>query len=188
MSTISELVISATDAVVHGARFQTHIREALEMGATASDLAEFTTKFKRSIDAWVKVENTQVRRKKVNNIINDVARICREELGETIVCVSKKPDYVYETRPIKERVPSVGITEAFDKIFGITPHPTDALEARIKELESELKVVQAFHGDMMAKLTASPESAIDFLRGHHSLEEIGRAVVVAMKAKEESPF
>ena len=44
--------------------------------------------------------------KEVNNVINDVSRICREEVGKSIVLKSRKGGYVYHAVDPNPRVPA----------------------------------------------------------------------------------
>jgi len=45
----------------------------------------------------------QGQRKRVNNLINDVSRICREMTGKSIRCTSRKGGYVYEALELAPR-------------------------------------------------------------------------------------
>jgi hypothetical protein len=62
-----------------------HIAE--EISAFRNDAAEL---LERVDDA-----DRSAVQKRVNNVINDVARICREEIGQTVKMVSRKDGYVY---------------------------------------------------------------------------------------------
>ena len=100
MSFISE----AMDTWLAGGSFQKELlkrlctdhcvpEEAAEMLAVA--VGEFKTK----TEEWIRLNSYEVKsdRKRANNIINDISRTCRKELGYTIKLKSRKDGYVYES-------------------------------------------------------------------------------------------
>jgi hypothetical protein len=107
-----DLVTQAVNSVKEGSKFQTQIREFIDEDAGSPEIvaemvADIVTDFRREIEPWVMdIDDTKVRRKSTNNLINDVSRICREKLGHTLVCVSKKPFHKYEAREVNVPVPT----------------------------------------------------------------------------------
>ena len=101
MKTVTECVTEAVESCMSGASFQAGIRELMQEPTTDEwTLTEVVTQFRNDIDGWA---CTQERKKRVNNICNDVSRICRETYGKSIVCKKKKPIYVYEALEPKPR-------------------------------------------------------------------------------------
>lgn len=100
MITYTELVNSMTEAYRGGASLQstvrTFIRENIDTPneEVAGSIAMVLTEYRRTIDSWIKEEMDSMplhaKIKKRDNIINDVSRICREMLGHSVVCTSRK--------------------------------------------------------------------------------------------------
>ena len=102
MKTMNEMVGVLTDAETSKASFQTEVRNFLSElaadGMTNSDMANSLAAVVGSYKSFrekgivnIGDKDEQVaQRKQVNNIINDVARICRAETGMTITNVSRK--------------------------------------------------------------------------------------------------
>ena len=104
----------AIEAVLGNDKFQTYVRDYIKSELSdktqmtvAEELAAEVAEFRRAIDAWVQDAATKAefvdRRKKVNNIINDTSRICRELLGFSIKCTSRK-NHAYDCVPAPEKV------------------------------------------------------------------------------------
>ena len=94
-------------------------------------------------------------RKRVNNVANDVSRLCRELTGKTIVCTSRK-SHTYEPRDPKPREPKSEsktspvtpkqieeVTQGgaiIDVMRGLlTTHGEDAFLEAAREVVSEIK-------------------------------------------------
>ena len=94
MRTVNECVDGAISACQKGHEFQKGIRELMEEPTTDEwTLVEVVSNFRNDIERWAV---TAERKKKVNNIVNDISRICRGTYGKSIVCKKKKPAYRYE--------------------------------------------------------------------------------------------
>lgn len=63
--------------------------------------------FRSEAQPWIQAADTTEsiahRRKQVNNIINDISRICRDSIGKSIVLVSRKGGYTYDAIDPKPR-------------------------------------------------------------------------------------
>lgn len=86
---------------------------------TALDvIARECSEFRNEAENWINTasspEEVAQRRKQVNNIINDISRMCRDSLGKSIVCVSRKGGYKYQPefpKPRANPVPSLMVSE-----------------------------------------------------------------------------
>jgi len=97
-----QLAIDMVDGLASSTSIQEGVRNTLEVAGTVSQgldtvcaaVAEFKgyTEENMPEDAM----EAQGHRKRVNNLINDVSRICREMTGKSIRCTSRKGGYVYE--------------------------------------------------------------------------------------------
>lgn len=117
MITYTELVNSMTEAYRGGASLQstvrTFIRENIDKPneEVAGSIATVVTEYRRTVDSWIEEESlfgTELKAaiKKRDNIINDVSRICREMLGHSVVCTSrKKGEYKAIPQMAKTRTP-----------------------------------------------------------------------------------
>lgn len=101
MITYTELVTSMTEAYVRGASLQGTVRKFIKQNEaklpneTAEEIATVVTEYRRTIDQMIADDgltgpDLKAAVKKRDNIINDVSRICRELLGQSIVCTSRK--------------------------------------------------------------------------------------------------
>jgi len=101
MITYTELVTSMTEAYVRGASLQGTVRKFIKQNEaklpneTAEEIATVVTEYRRTIDQMISDDgltgpDLKAAVKKRDNIINDVSRICRELLGQSIVCTSRK--------------------------------------------------------------------------------------------------
>ena len=101
MITYTEFVASMTDAYTKGASLQGTVKryikenEAKFPNEIAAEIATVVTEYRVQVDAMIHEDGLigaefKAAVKKRDNIINDVSRICRETLGYSIVCTSRK--------------------------------------------------------------------------------------------------
>lgn len=96
------LSAAAIEAVKNNASVQQEVRDIIaNYNGPETLIAKEITIFRRDIEGWIDQASgsaeTKLRRKQVNNIINDVSRICRELIGKSIVCTSRK-NHTYEAK------------------------------------------------------------------------------------------
>jgi hypothetical protein len=109
MKTLHDLAI---EALTSGASVQAEVRDILAktdettaLVIISTQLAQFRTDVEHIVNSS---DDPSSVRKKANNIVNDVSRICREVTGKSIVCTSRKGgNYVYEAKtPTPRATPS----------------------------------------------------------------------------------
>ena len=97
-----QLAIDMVEGLKSATSIQESVRNTLHFASTQPEglsevcaaVAEFKTFTEERINP--DSEEAQGERKRVNNLINDVSRICRELTGKSIRCTSRKDGYVYE--------------------------------------------------------------------------------------------
>ena len=90
-------------------KLQETVREICDRHAPTDSgqiIANEVSKFRADAADWIDKGDVQARRKQVNNVINDISRICRELIGKSIVCVSRKGGHRYEAQEPKARAPA----------------------------------------------------------------------------------
>ena len=184
---MSALTDRAMDALQAGHGFQTEIRSFIkdksEMGCTDSHVADdvahemstFRDAAQHFIDNAVDAEDLVARRKATNNICNDVSRICRNELGYTIKCIQKKPDYVYSATEWLAPVHSPSTTAPTPS--GVQPMSTIfAATEKIAELEKKIEMLESTREAYRA-IWENPEAVILESVSNWGAETVGRALV-----------
>lgn len=165
---------SAMEALVSGAGVQETVRNyirdnnILDDLEVAENIASEMGLFRGEAEGWIQTgsddEEVKVRRKKANNIVNDVARICRDKTGYTIVCTSRKK-HTYEAHEPKPRGRKTPVVST-------SPKPSLA-----EETELIKKWAEKFPGTLSEILirTHGAEKAgkifVDVLRDHKAREE-----------------
>ena len=91
---------AAMDAMRGGSNLQLTVRHFITDHSdvegvlwTGDQIARQVTEFRKEAERFLKScddSDQDTERKRMNNIINDVSRICRKELGQSIVCTSRK--------------------------------------------------------------------------------------------------
>ena len=112
------LAQAAAEALTGKVSLQSEIRKIVDthndLGA-ASEIADQMSEFRSASQTWIdqggNAEEVQSRQKQVNNVINDVSRICRQLIGKSIVCKSRK-HHTYEAVEPTPRRTSVPTTPA----------------------------------------------------------------------------
>jgi len=135
MSTSAENVVkSMVEGFMTGTKFQSKIRQFIAASSEetyeniATDIAAIVTSYREKVDI-ILAEDTDPSDlksaiKKRDNIINDVSRLCKELLGYSIVCVSRK-NGEYKAIPYVPTVkPARAITSAPNP-FAAAPLPCD---------------------------------------------------------------
>ena len=160
MLTIDSLVATAMDALITGNNLQSVVREMIMSDTKSLDtVAEAVGVFRYEAEAFINEDPDSVlaRRKRVNNIVNDVSRICREITGKSIVIKSRKDGFVYTVREPKPRK-ETGTTEAITPREGLTADGVDELNT--------LRVI-----------TATAGSTIDWLLTTNDIDQVARIFV-----------
>ena len=99
---------AAWDSVTGKNTLQTEVREVLASGTSDCTLPIICSEvqiFKKEANEKqlsLTPEASKIFQKTVNNIINDISRICREVTGKSIVCTSRK-EATYDAREPKPR-------------------------------------------------------------------------------------
>jgi hypothetical protein len=175
MSNINEIVSNAMDSLKTGNRMQTSIREMLRdttvLKITRADMtARACEEFRLQAENWVlehdKSEHADLR-KKANNIVNDISRICRKEVGHTIKCKKRKPVYVYEAEVVTPKEPAPSSPPPAPTV-DVTDEEKEALRVELKRLKGFLE---------------SPEAALQYCVDVFGLEETGKAAVEVLVEK-----
>ena len=174
-------VDNAIEAVMGNDKFQSYVRETIIAAHTDSsssrvntaiELADKVTEFRRAIEPWVQdpkfKHEVADRRKKVNNIINDTARICRELLGYTIKCTSRK-NHQYGVDRIEVKA---------------KPMPTDALPVTEGEPITVGAVPYAVKRQIVIEaLQETPRECISTLINEHGAEVVGKMVASLLRGE-----
>ena len=126
---MTTLLRAAKNAAAHGGKVQTAVRDYLadpemtmdgRLSAICSEVEAFKT--------WAEdhhIDNDPEKRKAVNNIINDISRICRKQEGVSIVCTQRKGGYVYEAKTV---TPKTSISPVFGRATGEVTTFTEFIE------------------------------------------------------------
>ena len=147
---MEDLFDAACNAVVHGSNVQQTVRDMLADPEMSVDdrlhvVCHEMGKFKDwSEDAFVFGDKDK--RKAVNNVINDVSRICRNTHNKSIRCIRRKGGHVYDAvDPAPKKTastaggatPIAGISRTEAGIAFVKANPYTALGVILKELTPE---------------------------------------------------
>ena len=176
---VKSLANDAVEATVSGAKFQKNTRlfiderisDGWDRSRIAHSLSNMLDLYRDTMEAWIHEDedNVQMRRKVVNNVVNDVSRLSRQELGFTIKCVSRKPSYIYEATPWE--APVVG----HDEVVGATEESAEgSLIAGLIVVNDKLKKELE---TLKNKFKLSPVEVIGMLCEHHTPEALGRMLL-----------
>lgn len=106
---INNLYNSMTEAFTNGRTVQTAVREFLSEHGP-HDPQEAAELVAETISAWRQTNNNIIEgddhRKVINNIINDVSRICKKEISYKIICKSRK-EHVYVAEKVEAKEPVI---------------------------------------------------------------------------------
>ena len=97
-----QLAIDMMDGLTSATSIQKSVRDTLESALSVNtglrEVCGAVAEFKTYTEEHMPTDaiDAQGQRKRVNNLINDVSRICREVTGKSIRCTSRKGGYVYE--------------------------------------------------------------------------------------------
>ena len=152
---MSELATRCLDALSTGVSVQQEVRTIISAHTRNEDaslyIAEQMGKYREAADKIIDAAPEEQRKslmKRVNNVVNDVSRICRDEMGISIKLKARKGGYVYKP---EAWVPTVR-----------EPKPSDdeekaALRRQIEELKEKHRAavkeieVQQSRGDAFKK-------------------------------------
>jgi len=103
MTMQQDIVEHAIVATKSGGSVQETVRKVLVTQPEKEALSTVCgamVEFRTTMEGWINSNDELVkdRRKRVNNVVNDVSRIVREGIGHSIVCKSRKGGYVYEAK------------------------------------------------------------------------------------------
>lgn len=126
------------------------------------------------------------KRKAVNNVINDISRICRNVTDKSIV-LAKREGGSYEYRVAEPR-PRKGAVPEGEPIKGTLTSPVPAFTAtegalldRIATLEDELKIAEAQVANWRSAPLHSPDSTLLRMIENFGEETFGELVVNAIR-------
>jgi hypothetical protein len=171
MTVLSE---KALEAFKKGGSFSKYMTEIMNDDSDDTDnllsyLTQTCAEFKADSEKWLESfedpSEVKIYRKKANNILNDISRTCRKELGYTIKCTSRKGGYVYAATEVPPVSPKTMYSVA-DTIVSITPDYTEALSGKDVTL-------------------SSLDADISTLIVRHGLEVVAQVCITALKEAEE---
>jgi len=155
--TASNVVASMVEGFMTGTKFQSKIRQYIDYNReeTKEDvvnaISNIVTSYREKVDAvLMDTDPSELKSaiKKRDNIINDVSRLCRELLGYSIVCVSRKKGE-YKAIPY---VPTVRPTRAITS----APNPFEAAPLPCAEIH--------FDSNLHCKIPLTEADYIDVFR------------------------
>lgn len=159
---MSSLATKCIESLKNGVSVQAEVRDILsnEPLHVAKDLiAEEMSSFREQADSVINAipdEDDRKRvMKRVNNVVNDVARICREEAEFTVKMKSRKGGYHYAS-------------ESWTKPEPKAPK-ADPRDATIAELRGMVEKYE--------ELLANPDESIRELITRHGQDNVGQAFV-----------
>jgi hypothetical protein len=173
------------EALRCGVSIQQSVRKVLSImheDNAADHIAEEMGLFRQAADTIIDAapagsEQVAVR-KRVNNVINDVSRICREEIGKSIKLKARKGGYVYkaedwEPKPKATPSPAAAVSSDVETI--------NKLKEQISELEGKLALKNSLV-EMYREAFKDPTKTMEELvsRGT-SVNDLGKAVVEVMR-------
>lgn len=129
-------------------------------------------------------ELVKLRRKQANNVINDVSRICREVVGQTVKLKSRKHGYNYTYAEVPDDFKGTPPTKAFTPPVGKTLIETRELDSVLKELESSsaMMLKQAAEAKAMTGLLKDPEMLAKFYVRQYGEDGLRTIINVAKSA------
>jgi hypothetical protein len=149
---------------------------------TADCIARVCSAVREELQDWIFEEGEEEsanRRKTVNNQLNDVSRICRNELYYSIKCKKRSGGYVYEAEewspPVKT---SYKVVRGEDEIASAESLlVSSSIGTHIPTWN-----VDALGADVYKE---DPRKVIETLRKHHSMEDITRWVLDMVREEEK---
>lgn len=201
--------MSIHDAMINSLRYGTRVQKEVrnfiecEEGRLKEDIANAIAKvcsdFKNEserdeIPLTATAEEKKVYRKRINNIINDVSRICREMIGFAIVNAKRtKGVYEYKAVPYIPKSPWAGAT-----IMPVPPtvpvcgmeHFDPAIHIMKPDPNSVIEITELFGGRGSASWKSfmwtdwSPEDFISKITASGvNLEEVAKLLLVRLKGR-----
>ena len=199
MATKDDLTNSMVNSFNTGATLQSTVRDFIQTtvrdgysGKDAADrVAASVTDFRESIEPSILASTDQKgMRKKRDNVINDVSRICRELLGYSIVCTSRK-EGIYEAQvPAPRKVAASPATPSpadvcsrmhFDNTKHIViPRSISDFEVLTNALREEKSIPAS---TVVLDTEVSCKGILEVLvrTSSHSLKDFGMAVMELVK-------
>lgn len=195
MSTINEIVDSAMNALESGSKIQTSVRGFLEDSRLepydkSLIVAQAMSEFRTRAEDWINSQPDEFlkeNRKKANNIVNDVSRICRNSVGYSIKCSKRAPDYEYTAEPWFKPTPAVSnnSSSVTSSVTITNTTGTDKVMTGVGDFtieEIELMHTQILDWEDSFNI---PMKMLNRLINHHGREAIGKATAAAMGFTEE---
>lgn len=192
MSEFIELLENAAKgSAVSGARrenFQKYVRKMIsdsrDWEETSKDIAGLVSQWRNA----PRCTDDHVPEKVINNIINDVSRICRTTMGYSIVCKKKKPEYVYVAKVWERKPPTPSYTVVFPSTTSsleVFVPPPDALavasfSAVVERIASYLQMHPASRNEYCVGFTQKVKD-IDGV-----LEALAKAIIAVKREKRDS--
>ena len=171
MTMQQDIVEHAIVATKSGGSVQETVRKVLTTQPEKEALSTVCgamVEFRTTMEEWINSDDELVkdRRKRVNNVVNDVSRIVREGIGHSIVCKSRKGGYVYEAKewtgapkPAKTALP-IKPAYTFTSIDEMTSFVSEALPVPI--LQAMLK---QYTNEQFVEFVTQAKEALDTDRG-----------------------
>lgn len=155
---IEHIVSEAITATTSSSRLQQMVRDVFinyTETESSSMLCDIASEYRDKMDSWIgsplSKEDQKLRRKQVNNVINDLSRLARKHIGKSIVAVNRGVPYKYEAQDPKPRAKE-----------DLVPAPSPVtLEQLDDEIVSE--EVLTTWGAVRKACRDNPESVIDRL-------------------------
>lgn len=119
-------------------------------------------------------------RKRVNNVINDVSRICREEIGKSIKLKSRKGGYVYTAEDWEPKPKAIPVpAESSDN------ETIKKLEQKVNELKAKVAIKEAILGVYRDTLSDPTKAMEELVSRGTAVNDLGKAVVEVMRRLNE---
>lgn len=141
---INNLYNSMTEAFTNGRTVQTAVREFIN--DNRHNTPETAELIAETISQWRQTNNNIIEsddhRKVINNIINDVSRICKKEISYKIVCKSRK-EHVYVAEPVEAKEPVIETETAPTEIPFEVELPLEVILAQLMDKHGDEAVGSA---------------------------------------------
>lgn len=178
----SSLSSKCLESLRNGVSIQQEVRKILntmDEDSAGKHIAEEMGKYRDAADSIISAAPESERKavqKRANNVINDVSRICREEIKRSIKLVSRKGGYVYRAAPWEPTPKSVVVATSGEDSAEVKRLKEEVAKLK-RELEMKEAIVKAYR-----RTLEDPEDCIsEMIDRGATPDDIGHAVVKVMR-------